>query len=116
VFLVQGPGPWCSTPGRPPCTSARNVKGSGPNGHSTSANAVAGTLVGTNLGYVNYTRTQFPVSLSQSFGLSFIPSDFRYAYGGIDQLFSCAYGKYLFGRTFAVRRADISFDFNIGYV
>jgi len=116
VFLVQGPGPWCSTPGRPPCTSARNVKGSGPNGHSTSANAVAGTLVGTNLGYVNYTRTQFPVSLSQSFGLSFIPSDFRYAYGGIDQLFSGAYGKYWFAPTFAAPLAKIPFDFTIGYL
>src|SRR5256712_86075 len=116
VFLVQGPGPWCSTPGRPPCTSARNVKGSGPNGHSTGANAVAGTLVGTSLGYVNYTRTQFPVSLSQSFGLSFIPSDFRYAYGGIDQLFSGAYGKYWFAPTFAAPLAKIPFDFTVGYL
>src|SRR5207244_142518 len=61
VFLVQGPGPWCGT-----CTSARNVKG-----------ATGGTITGTSLGYVNYTRTEALVSLSQSFPLRFIPSDCR---------------------------------------
>src|SRR5467141_3672160 len=57
VFLVQGAGPWCGT-----CTSARNVLG-----------RFGGTITGTSLGYVNYTRSEALVSLSQSFPLSFIP-------------------------------------------
>lgn len=100
VFLVQGPGPWCGT-----CTSARNVKG-----------ATGGTLVGTSLGWVNYSRTEFLVSLSQSFPLSFIPSDLRFAYGGIDQLFSGAYGKYWFAPTFAAPLAKVPFDLTVGYL
>ena len=100
VFLVQGPGPWC---GR--CTSARNVKGT-----------FGGTMTGTALGYVNYTRIEALVSLSQSFALSFIPNDFRYAYGGVDQLFAGAFGKYWFAPTFAAPLAKIPFDFTIGYL
>src|SRR5213594_718688 len=100
VFLVQGPGPWCGT-----CTSARNVKG-----------ATGGTITGTSLGYVNFTRTEALVSLSQSFPLSFIPSDSRYAYGGTDQLFAGAFGKYWFAPTFAAPLAKIPFDFTIGYL
>ncbi|HLQ42385.1 MAG TPA: ABC transporter substrate-binding protein, partial [Thermoplasmata archaeon] len=100
VFLVQGPGPWC---GR--CTSARNVKGT-----------FGGTITGTSLGYVNYTRTETLVSLSQSFPLSFIPNDFRYAFGGTDEMFSGAYGKYWISPNFAAPLAKIPFDFTIGYL
>jgi len=100
VFLVQGPGPWCGT-----CTSARNVLG-----------RFGETLTGDENGYVNYTRTEALVSLSQSFPLSFIPSDSRYAYGGIDQLFAGAFGKYWFAPTFAAPLAKIPFDFTVGYL
>ena len=100
VFLVQGPGPWC---GR--CTSARNVKGT-----------YGGTFTGTSQGYVNYTRTETLVSLSQSFPLSFIPNDFRFAYGGTDQMFTGGYGKYWFSPNFAAPLAKIPFDFTMGYL
>jgi len=100
VFLVQGPGPWC---GR--CTSARNVKGT-----------FGGTITGTSLGYVNYTRIETLVSLSQSFPLSFIPNDFRFAFGGTDEMFSGAFGKYWLSPNFAAPLAKIPFDFTIGYL
>jgi ABC-type transport system substrate-binding protein len=111
VFLVQGPGPWCGS-----CTSARNILGSDASGHSTGTNAVAGTFKGTSLGWVNYTRTEFLVSLSQSFPLSLIPSDFRYAYGGTDQLYTGAYGKYWFTPNVAAPLAKIPFEFTMGYL
>jgi hypothetical protein len=111
VYAVQGPGPWCGT-----CTSSRNILGSGPNGRSTGANSLAGTLKGTSLGWVNYTRTQFLVSLSQAFLLSLVPSDSRFAYGGTDQLFAGAYGKYWFSPLFAAPIAKVPFDVTVGYL
>ncbi len=65
---------------------------------------------------MNFTRTETLVSLSQSFPLSFIPSDSRYAYGGTDQLFAGALGKYWFAPTFAAPLAKIPYDFTIGYL
>ena len=100
VLLVQGAGPWCGK-----CTSARNVKG-----------AFGGTMTGDANGIVNYTRTEALVSLSQAFTLSFLPSDFRYAYGGTDQMFADAFGKYWFAPTFAAPLAKIPFDFTLGYL
>jgi hypothetical protein len=111
AFLVQGPGPWCGT-----CTSARNILGSDSSGRATAANALAGTFKGTSLGWVNFTRTEFLVSLSQSFPLSIIPSDFRYAYGGTDQLFTGAYGKYWRSPTAAAPLAKVPFDFTVAYL
>ncbi len=94
VILVQGAG-----------SAARNVRG-----------AFGGTMFGSSAGVVTYTRTIGLLSLSQAFSFAFIPADFRYAYGGRDQLFAGAFGDYWFAPTFAALLAKIPFEFKVGYL
>ena len=86
-------------------SAARNVKG-----------AFGGTMHANAAGYLNYTRTVALASLSQPLAFSFIPADFRYAYGGRDQLFAGDFGDYWFAPTFAALLAKIPFDFTRGYL